>query len=132
VYDLQLLELAKRVSRGEATVFLHGLKRCIETHLGSPAGWRQCKEAGLKLFLPSAGGSYEVFEQRPLDERLVMYCAQDVALLFHLEQAMRGGVGKEWEAKILRESAGRVRASQSAVYNGKGPHMAMAPARWYE
>ena len=41
--------------------------------------WKKVKEAGNRLFAPEKGGSYNIFETRPLDPRILAYCAQDVA-----------------------------------------------------
>jgi len=133
VYDLQLLELASRGSRGESTKFLHGLKRCVEMELGNPLEWRRCKEEGVALFCPEHGGSYQVFQHRPLDPRLVKYCAQDVSLLFQLEAALlakMGNQGGSWHHRIRAESADRVLDARSPTYQGKGRHKAWAPVMW--
>lgn len=132
VYDLQVLELALRRSRYENTRFVHGLGKSMDTfQLATPA-WTGVKNAGVALFAPEKGGSYEVFETRPLSPELVLYCAQDVLLLFHLENAMRARVGRLGvdENIILRESQKRVSISQGPTYDGKGRQKAFSTVTW--
>lgn len=129
VYDLQLLELAVRHSLRRPTKFLNGLGRTITSYLTPPMEWEPVKQAGLRLFQPDFGGSYSVFEQRPLDPRIVAYCAQDVTLLFELEETLRrsfGRFGSNWEDRIVAGSARRVSLAEGA-YEGNGRHRALAP-----
>ncbi|TVY80733.1 hypothetical protein LSUE1_G005971 [Lachnellula suecica] len=75
VVDLQLMELATRTSRKK---FVNGLSKCIERDLLSTysekQGMKNTKEAGLKLFAPERGGSYDVFNVRPLPNEIRLYC----------------------------------------------------------
>jgi len=133
-FDLQILELAVRRSKLQRTKFVCGLGKGMDSYGLSTPAWIRVKESGVALFAPEKGGSYEVFETRPLSDALKMYCAQDVSLTFQLEQKMRsqaGRVGLVSDAIILRESAKRVTLSQGLVYNGKGRHMAEANVQWY-
>ena len=83
------------------------------------------------MFSPEKGGSYDIFEKRPLDPRILAYCAQDIALLFQLETVMKrtmGTVGKNWEDRIIRCSASRAAEAKSSSYDGPtGRHRASAP-----
>lgn len=127
-YDLQLVDVANRRSRNIPTKFVSGLTRCIEFYVNPPNAWKEVKEAGNRLFSPEKGGSYTIFEQRPLDPRILAYCAQDVALMFQLEAAMKRTIeGEDWERRILLGSANRVAESKSSNYNGQGRHRAIAP-----
>ncbi|KAI6789200.1 hypothetical protein KC360_g5428 [Hortaea werneckii] len=45
---------------------------------GAVSSWKKTKEDGTKLFDPNLGGSYEVFNVRPLPQCLVDYCVGDV------------------------------------------------------
>ena len=111
VYDLQLLELANRLSKGQKPRFLKGLKKSTEEHLVIDPGWRAIKEQGISLFVPSRGGHYEIFEKRPLDPRLVAYCEQDVTVLIKLGKALIDQMGmkwKDWELRIYNGSISRV------------------------
>jgi exonuclease 3'-5' domain-containing protein 1 len=84
VQDVQLMESATRnttISRK----FVSGLAKCIEKKvLGSgidQAKWKQAKEKGEHLFLAKHGGSYDVFNRRPMLEEIVSYCIGDVQCL---------------------------------------------------
>jgi len=43
---------------------------------------QEIKSAGHSLFAPDHGGSFDIWEQRPLHPALVKYCMNDVVLLF--------------------------------------------------
>lgn len=47
--------------------------------------WKTAKQAGARLFLPSEGGSFEVFNRRPMGEILEKCCVNDVVLLEKLK-----------------------------------------------
>lgn len=129
-YDLQLLEVAVRRSKGLRVRLVSGLAKTIEVYISPPPEWQRVKDAGARLFRPDLGGSYEVFEQRPLDRRLVQYSAQDVSLLFQLQATLErkiGSVGDRWIERVAVASANRVAESKSAYYSGKGMHRAEAP-----
>ncbi|KAF8878162.1 ribonuclease H-like domain-containing protein [Gymnopilus junonius] len=129
-YDLQLLEVAVRRSSKLRVKFLSGLGKAIEVYLNPPADWKYIKEKGITLFQPNKGGSYDIFEKRPLDPTILAYCAQDVALLFKLKAALEGELGLQgsmWKEKIVRLSAARVAEAHSHYYAGNGKHRAIAP-----
>jgi len=131
IFDLQLLELAVRHSLNRPTRLLNGLGRSIESYVAPPRDWSRVKDAGIALFDPKRGGSYSVFEQRPLDPRILSYCAQDVALIFKLEAALKGSLGmwgNNWLSRVTVASTGRVSEARSVVYIGRGRHRALAPA----
>jgi len=122
------VDVARRRSRNIETKFVTGLVKCIEIYVGPPNAWKEVKEAGGRLFMPEKGGSYTVFEKRPLDPRILAYCAQDVALMFELEAGMKKTIeGKGWEERIIVGSANRVAESKSSNYLGQGRHRAIAP-----
>lgn len=75
-----------------------------------------------------------LFEERPLDPRILAYCAQDVALIFQLEAAMKRttiverSLGDSWDKRILFGSANRVAESKSPNYDGRSrENRAIAP-----
>ncbi|KAL4934844.1 ribonuclease H-like domain-containing protein [Aspergillus oleicola] len=82
VQDLQLIELATRTFPKRR---VNSLTRCIENDadmtFSERQKWKATKEKGLKLFAPERGGSYEVFNTRPLAEEIIEYCVQDVRFL---------------------------------------------------
>lgn len=130
VLDLQVLELAWRGSNGRDTRFLNGLKRSLEDYVRPPLAWRRTKEAGVKLFKPEEGGSYAVFEERPLDARILAYCAQDVSYLHPLEKGLRnslGRIGSSWSQRVDMETTRRLEFAKGPVMLQPGRHKAIAP-----
>lgn len=131
IHDLQLMELATRTFPKRR---VNGLARCIENDAGMTFSerqkWKATKEKGLKLFAPERGGSYEVFNTRPLAEEIIEYCVQDVRFLPRLWKAYDKRLTKRWRVKVEEEARNRVRQSQSSVYIGDGKHMALAPKGW--
>ena len=120
-----------RRSSGIHVRLISGLAKTIERYLSPPLEWRLVKETGSRLFRPDLGGSYEVFEKRPLDPRLIQYAAQDVSLLFQLEATLEnliGRVGVNWTGRVAAASARRVAESKQAIYVGKGPQRIQAPS----
>lgn len=79
IEDIQLMELA---SRGFQKRHVNGLAKCIERDSTLPFAvkreWRASKERGYRLFDPNLGGSYAVFDERPLSAEIQKYCVQDV------------------------------------------------------
>jgi len=130
VIDIQLLEFGTRPRAGR---FLKGLAKSITEDSGLNSReireWQASKELGHDMFDPKKGGSYEVFNQRPLDKAIEEYCARDVLLLPALLQAYanrlrgRGGLAEA----IQSEAEQRVTLSQRADFNGRGQHMAVGP-----
>ncbi|XXG96068.1 hypothetical protein Hte_002345 [Hypoxylon texense] len=129
--DLQLMELATSPARKQ---YLRGLSKCIEWDLGlgrsEVAEWKRVKENGLRLFAPERGGSYEVFNVRPLSEEIRLYCSQDVAFLPRLWAHYDRKLTPLFRESVQSATRDRVAVSQTATYNGKGKHMALAPDIW--
>ncbi|KAI4275989.1 MAG: hypothetical protein LQ337_002810 [Flavoplaca oasis] len=106
IQDIQLMELATR-NPGLPRKYLNGLTRCIE------------KDAAM---------AYEVFNARPLGEDIRAYCIQDVKLMPKLWALYNAKlVSPLWKEKVENATRDRVLLSQSALFNGKGPHMALGP-----
>lgn len=124
VEDLQLMELA---SRQGSRARVNGLSRCVEYDSGISAGaraeWQRTKEVGTRLFAPERGGTYQVFNNRPLRADIVQYCAQDVILLPKLYDVYFGRFGAPdklfWLTEVQNATQDRIKASQSAAYD---PH----------
>jgi exonuclease 3'-5' domain-containing protein 1 len=132
-YDLQILELVYRHSKNEATRLVHGLAKTLKNFGLATREWDQVKAEGLALFAPERGGSYTVFERRPLDPRIIAYCAQDVSLLLELEKKMKRmimGYRVEHDSFVLDKSDARVALSQTPSYLPKGRHMTLANVDW--
>lgn len=133
IQDLQLMELATRTFSRK---FVNGLSKCIERDAPMSAGerhaWVRTKEKGIRLFAPEKGGSYQVFNQRPLPEDLMLYCAQDVQNLPGLWAYYNSKMSEVWWGRVIRASRERVLLSQSPTFDGKGRQNAYAPKGWYE
>jgi exonuclease 3'-5' domain-containing protein 1 len=131
IEDIQLMELA---SRNFSKKYVNGLTKCIERDSTLPWGekqdWRNGKEEGRRLFDPTLGGGYAVFDKRPLSPEITTYCVQDVAHMPALRELYRAKLCDAWWRKIQAETAARIELSQSISYNGKGLHMATGPASW--
>ncbi|KAK8121410.1 hypothetical protein PG999_005530 [Apiospora kogelbergensis] len=131
IQDLQLMELATRAFNRR---HVNGLSRCIDRHCPITSAerqdWKRTKEEGLKLFAPEKGGSYEVFNERPLPEKIRLYCVQDVQFLARLWSYYYAKMSEKWKVRVLAASKDRVSLSQTPGFNGKGQHKALGPKEW--
>lgn len=131
IQDLQLMELATRTFSRRC---VNGLAKCLERDarmtLTEKLDWQKTKEKGRRLFAPECGGSYQVFDVRPLPTEIVAYCAQDVQILPRLWSDYSGKPTVSWEARVSEATEDSVKLSQSASFNGQGRHMALAPSGW--
>ena len=135
VLDVQMLELAVRKSNRLHSRHLNGLAKSITSYLRPGAHWLRTKEAGQALMNPKLGlgGSYEVFERRPLPVELVDYAAQDVALLANLEAMLVCRVGRQvggqltWDMRVRNASMRRVAESKGPFDTRDGRYRAISP-----
>jgi exonuclease 3'-5' domain-containing protein 1 len=131
VHDIQLMELATRTFSKRC---VNGLTKCIERDISLTTSereaWKETKEKGLNLFAPERGGSYEVFNARPLSKDLLLYCIQDVHFMPKLWQHYNSKMSERWAAKVQQATRERVALSQTTTFNGKGQHMALGPSGW--
>jgi len=131
VHDIQLMELATRTYSKRC---INGLTKCIEKDISltvsERGAWKETKEKGLDLFAPERGGSYEVFNARPLSEDVMLYCIQDVHFMPKLWRHYNSKMTVRWAAKVQQATRERVALSQTATFNGKGKHMALGPLGW--
>lgn len=129
IVDLQLLEFATRPFRGR---FLNGLSKCISQMTGTDRAERveyhRIKDAGQALFAPERGGTYEVFNQRPIPQAIIDYCAQDVTILPKLLTTYAARLTDDLATQVHEETLRRISLSQSPSFNGKGMHMAVGPS----
>lgn len=133
VQDLQLMELA---ARSGPRRYVCSLSNCIE--LDTPfsyaekAAWKAAKQAGRRLFDPTVGGSYDVFNQRPLRSEVLQYCVRDVEYLPYLWDKYddRFRARPEWRDRVISASEERVAASLRADYNGQSESKTLAPRGW--
>ncbi|KAF2878159.1 ribonuclease H-like domain-containing protein [Massariosphaeria phaeospora] len=136
VEDVQLMENASRVNRSRER--LSGLAKCIEfdsapfLNILSRKKWELAKEEGDRLWNPRHGGSFEVFNARPLSPEIISYCVGDLRYLPQLRDLYWGKLTPAWKAKVAEETRNRVRCSQAADYVSQGPDKALGPPRWDE
>lgn len=131
VIDLQLMELATRSFRRHRVI---GLAACIKKDapisVDSKNAWREVKEKGRSLFLPNEGGRYTIFDERPLPDSLLLYCAQDVQILPHLWSYYDSMISDAWRERVIEESMNRVTASHSSSYDGHSAGKTFVPPGW--
>ena len=132
VEDVQLMESATRKTTPSRRL-LSGLAKCVEKNApmsfggsGGSGSWKLAKEKGERLFKPERGGSYEVFNQRPIPEEIVDYCVGDVQCLPELRDTFWGTRSVAWRDLVKEESGKRVKASQRAEYQPHGREKALA------
>jgi exonuclease 3'-5' domain-containing protein 1 len=128
ICDIQLMELA---TRSFSKRCVNGLAKCIEKDLAMTKRekriWMSTKETGIKLFAPERGGSYEVFNIRPIPEDIRQYCMQDVQFLPRLWEHYSFKLSPIWATMVEDAAKDRVKLSQTATYVGEGHHMALGP-----
>ncbi len=134
VEDVQLMENATRPN--DRREYVCGLDRCIQYDAPlSPTEkleWKAAKQRGVELFHPSKGGSFEVFNQRPLTDEIVRYCVNDVVFLAMLRDVyweklenMEGG--RQWAQRVEEETRNRVALSQDEDYEPQGEDKCYGP-----
>lgn len=115
--------------------YVSGLAKCIERDALLTGYelqlWKASKEKGLKLFDPKRGGSYDVFDVRPLPDDIKEYCVQDVRFLPKLWVEYDQRISPSWGKKVTTETLYRVKHSQTATYDGKSQWKALAPVGWW-
>jgi exonuclease 3'-5' domain-containing protein 1 len=131
VIDIQLLELASR--RGPKHIVC-GLAKCIEQEQALPSlalsEWRSTKKEGTRMFDPKLGGTYEVFNARPLPRVLIEYCIGDVQFLPLLSAIYESRLDSSWLDKALVETEKRLRESRSPSYQPHGRQKSFGPREW--
>lgn len=128
VRDIQVMEFATRKSKSP---YLNGMARCIERdlELSAPeqAQWASVKARGKLLFSPQRGGSYEVFNHRPLSPELMDYCTQDVQYMPNLLRFYSSKLSRGLAERVDVETKKRIAMSQTPNFVSKGPHMSRGP-----
>lgn len=131
VVDVQLLELACRQG---PKYRLCGLATCMrQEDVLSGEGlleWEATKQQVVEMFDPKLGGSYEVFNLRPLPQILVDYCMGDVRFLAVLSRVYESRLTKNWLRKVRLESAERLKQSRASTYEHQGRHKTLGPKSW--
>ena len=128
VHDIQLLEVATRSWAKDRVV---GLGQCIRSAAGLATevqqDWEAMKERGKALFAAEDGGSYEVFNIRPMLQDIVDYCAQDVVYLPCLWNVYSQKISKRWLKRVQEETVKRILMSQAESYEPHGEHKVLSP-----
>ena len=129
--DIQLLELASRT--GDKHVVC-GLAKCIEQERALPLRaleqWQSTKKEVVKMFDPKLGGSYEVFNARPLPQVLIEYCVGDVEFLPLLSTIYQSRLDSPWLEKVRIETEKRLEESRSPSYQPHGKQKSLGPKKW--
>jgi len=128
IEDIQLMENA---SRRTSKRLLSGLAKCVEYDCPATPeekeSWKAAKEKGSAAWDPAKGGSFEVWDKRPLPKELLQYAVQDVQLLPRLRDLYLGRLNRVWKAKLAEETLARVALSQSPNYSPQGRDKALGP-----
>jgi exonuclease 3'-5' domain-containing protein 1 len=131
IEDLQLMELGTRTRNSK---MVKGLAKSIaedaQLSAAEVKAWKEDKDVGKKLFAPELGGSYAVFDQRPLSAEIVKYSVQDVLYMPALRKTYLSKLSQDWKAKIEEETVARIAQSQSAGYDGQSKDKAEGPKAW--
>jgi exonuclease 3'-5' domain-containing protein 1 len=100
LYDVQVVYCMKgdQDNGGRRGRYLSGLRKALADCPGLDFEAREAldaiKRGGTQRFAPELGGSYAVWEERPLSEELVAYAAADVVHLHAMWAAWRHFMGQ--------------------------------------
>ena len=87
---------------------INGLSKCIESYapltIQERRSWKDTTDRGVRLFAPELGGSYQVFNEGPLKEDIMLYCVQDVKFLPRLWSAYDQKLTNEWRQRVMEAS----------------------------
>ncbi|OJD10765.1 hypothetical protein ACJ73_09703 [Blastomyces percursus] len=131
VEDIQLMENGSRPGPPSRKKFVSGLARCIEMDAPvSPAVkrlWEENKNKGAQLFSPKRGGSYEVFNARPIPQAIIDYCVQDVSFMPLLRTLYWSKLTPHWKAEVDRATKERIRVTQTLTYQPNTRDKTLSP-----
>ena len=85
------------------------------------------KERGKALVAAEDGGSYEVFNIRPMLQDIVDYCAQDIVYLPCLWNVYSQKISRKWLTRVQEETVKRILMSQAESYEPHGEHKVLSP-----
>jgi len=121
-YDVQILHALKYSSSDDR--FVKGFQKCLHASgILNPAEIRRAKalkEQGKKLYAPEMGGSYYVWEQRPLPQILIDYAVADVQ---HLLRMKRQWATPRYDTTVETLTSERIRKIVLAPKAPRGAHM---------
>ena len=131
VQDIQLMEDASRFTRGSGKRLLSSLAKCVERDALMTSEAKQCwttvRMRGEELYDPEKGGSYEIFNSRPLMEDILQLCVQDVRYMPFLRSLYWGRLDSDWRTEVEEETMARVQLSQRDAYQPHGAERALSP-----
>lgn len=113
IFDVQLAEVADRRNRGLSVNYVQSLYKCLG-QCPSLQGEQKVfadkiNDLGKKLFEPSYGGNYEIFQQRPLNPVIMVYAAHDSRYMLLLYEHYVTQIPNQWLPRVLRASDTRAR-----------------------
>ncbi|KAF3917705.1 hypothetical protein AA313_de0210339 [Arthrobotrys entomopaga] len=123
------MESATR-STTSARRLLNSLAKCVENYVPLNADkttWRRAKQEGDRLFNPENGGSYEIFNTRPIPDKIISYSVGDVQCLPNLWNRFWPNSTSRWRDMVTEETKKRVAESQKLGHQPHGRHKALAP-----
>lgn len=131
--DIQLMESATRETTASRK-YLSGLSKCVEKNMIMWFGpgqdlkeWKEAKEQGERLFNPQQGGTYEVFNERPIPDAIMKYCAGDVRCLREVHYNINRARAYVWRDLYRDATKARVASTHAPDYQPHGQHKALAP-----
>ena len=124
------MELAPRVGPGSSKE-LCSLVYCVEKYVQISSqqqnAWKVSKDNGEKLFDPQKGGSYEVWNERPLKDKIETYCLLEVHYLPKLREKYWDNIDAGLKTVVDMETIRRLLVSQSPSYQPYGEHKRLGP-----
>jgi exonuclease 3'-5' domain-containing protein 1 len=122
VTDVQLLENA---SRADDKTYLHGLEKCVRMDLSlgfmERERWIRTKKE-VQALMPN-----DIFSRRPLDDKTMQYCVNDVEYLPALRDVYSKRIKSEWREKAMDQSARRVVEACNPAYNPQSEAKKLGP-----
>ncbi|KAL8626057.1 hypothetical protein Q9189_008262 [Teloschistes chrysophthalmus] len=116
IEDLQLMELRRRPARRMDGNKLQMLAHCILNHAGMGRAhrraWEAVKEIRSKCIDPALGGTYQVFNSRPLPADILAYCSQKVQFMPDLWNSYHFALGEPRAAEVIEHTGARITDSQ--------------------
>eukprot|EP00434_Breviolum_minutum_P023551 symbB.v1.2.020776.t1/scaffold1767.1/size102399/1 len=114
IYDLQLAEVALRRCSGDYAERVLSLQNCLLKCEGLDENQKAfagtIKEWGKDLFEPKQGGSYKVFQDRPLRDEILIYAAHDSRYMRVLYECYRSKLDShppQWSVWVSQQSQER-------------------------
>mmetsp|Transcript_19615 Transcript_19615/g.42887 ORF Transcript_19615/g.42887 Transcript_19615/m.42887 type:complete len:541 (-) Transcript_19615:98-1720(-) len=113
IFDLQLAEVANRRSRGLSVNYVQGLYKCLTQcptlRSEQKVFAEKINHLGKGLFEPHNGGTYEIFQHRPLNPVILVYAAHDSRYMLMLYEQYLATIGQQWVNRVLLAGAERGR-----------------------